>query len=606
MKAILKASVALLAIPFSLSAQNKYEYNVDIKNVVDDKVQVILRTPVIDQEEVIFSFPKVIPGSYSEKNYGKYIEGFTALDKDGKKLKISKINPNQYKISNAKSLNLLQYSVNDTWDEKTNGFIFQPGGSNIEANKNVVINNFAFFGYFEGYRMLPFELKVTKPEQFYAATHLEVDRSKKEIDVINAKDFVYLADNPIIYSIPDTTSFLVGKSRINVAVYSANNKVKSAQIAEYLKPMAIALEKFFNGFPVKSYQFLYYFEDPKKALVGKELGGYGALEHNYSSLYFLPEIELEKELKSLVCDVSSHEFLHILTPLNLHSTEIENFDFTAPKMSQHLWLYEGVTEYFSNLVQVQNGLITEEQFFKNMRDKMNQAEEFGDFSMTIMSENVLDKKYNPKYQSVYNKGALIALMLDVCIREKTGNQKDLKNVIQFLAGKYGPSKPFNDADLFDEIVNYTHPDVRNFMEDYLNIGQPLPYKEYFSKLNYDYNKLDTVEAFYPGKMSLKYQNNNFLFASVEQNALGIKENDTFVKINGINVSEANIDDVWTDYFRLNTKYPELTIVVNRDGKEKELSGKIYTGYMKIKNNLNPSFSPTDKGANLLKLLLKKG
>jgi predicted metalloprotease with PDZ domain len=117
--------------------------------------------------------------------------------------------------------------------------------------------------------------------------------------------------------------------------------------------MSAALEKFFNGLPVLSYQFLYYFEDPEKGPKGKGDGGYGALEHSYSSLYFLPETALEPNLHSMVNEVSSHEFLHILTPLNLHSEEIENFDFVNPKMSQHLWLYEGVTEYFAHLVQLQ-------------------------------------------------------------------------------------------------------------------------------------------------------------------------------------------------------------------------------------------------------------
>lgn len=605
MKAILKTTFALIAIPFSLSAQSKYVYHVDLKTVKNDQVQINLTTPPIAENQIVFSFPKVIPGSYSEKNYGRFIEGFTAIDKNGKKLKIAKVNENQYEISNSKELAQVQYRVNDTWDEKRPDFIFQPGGSNIEADKNFVINNFAFFGYFEGYRMLPFELTITKPEQLYASTHLEVDRKSPNLDIIKAKDFVYLADNPIIYATPDTTSFNVGKSKINVSVYSANGKVKSAQIAEYLKPMAAALEKFFNGFPVDSYQFLYYFEDPKSALTGKGLGGYGALEHNYSSLYFLPEMELEKQLKSLVNEVSSHEFLHIQTPLNLHSEEIENFDFVNPKMSQHLWLYEGVTEYFANLVQAQNGLLTEEEFFKNMRDKINQAEEFGDFSMTEMSKNVLTKEYNPKYQSVYNRGALIALMLDLCIREKTNNQKDLKTVVQYLSTQYGPNKPFKDGDLLKELVSYSHPDVSAFINDYITGNKPLPYQYYFSKLGYSYTPETKIQVYYPGRVGLKFENNNFLFSQVEQNALGIQENDTLVKINNMMVDSNNIDEVWNKFFNMNTEYPEISIVVNRNGQEKVLSGKIYSGTATIKNYLIPSTKSSDDEKNNLKLLLKK-
>jgi predicted metalloprotease with PDZ domain len=48
-------------------------------------------------------------------------------------------------------------------------------------------------------------------------------------------------------------------------------------------------------------------------------------------------------------DVVSHEFFHIVTPLSIHSKEIQDFDYNDPKMSEHLWMYEGVTEYFANL-----------------------------------------------------------------------------------------------------------------------------------------------------------------------------------------------------------------------------------------------------------------
>ena len=54
----------------------------------------------------------------------------------------------------------------------------------------------------------------------------------------------------------------------------------------------------------------------------------------------------------------AHEFLHIVTPLAIHAQQINDFDFYSPSMSKHLWLYEGVTEYTSVLVQVQQGLMS--------------------------------------------------------------------------------------------------------------------------------------------------------------------------------------------------------------------------------------------------------
>ena len=591
-----KTIILALFFSFKLSAQNNYVYSVDLKKIVDDKVSVNLITPAIKEEEIIFSFPRVIPGSYSEKSFGKYIDDFKAFDKEGKTLKIKKLSSNQYSIKEATKLSRISYKVNDTWDTPNKDFVFQPGGSNIEAGVNVIMNNHAFYGYLEGYSTLPFEIKVSKPSVMYASTHLQVQRNNPEEDVLLAKNYVYLADNPVFYCKPDTTSFTEGHSRIKVSVFSANGKITSTQISDYLKPMATALQKFFNGLPVESYQFLFYFEDPDKALIGKDKngGGYGALEHNYSSLYFLPEMDYEPRVKSLVNEVASHEFLHILTPLNLHSESIEYFDFVNPKMSKHLWLYEGVTEYFSNLVQVQNGIITEKQFFNNMRDKINEAEEFGDFAMTTMSENVLQPEYQKKYSSVYNRGALIGLMLDILIREKTNNEKDLKKVVVQLTKKYGAGKPFKDDDFLKEFVQASHPDVQEFIDKYITGSQPLPFREYFNKLGYDYSTSKRIDVFYFGKMGLKYDevNKAFAFTDVEKrNALGIEENDLFISVENIAATDANIDDLWENYFQKNTTKPELSIIIKRKGELRTLEGPLYKGYLESKNYIAPANSP---------------
>ena len=601
--------IAAILFSTASAAQNKYNYTFDLKNIVKDRVSVELVVPELNTKEVVFSFAKAIPGSYAQKDYGRFIDNLTAFDKNGAKLKIVKLNANQYQIPNATLLKRITYQVNDTWDEKHKNFIFQPGGSNIDAGKNFVLNNYAFCGYFEKNTDIPFEINIKKPANLFAATHLKVKSKSANADFVSAKNFFTLSDNPIMYAVADTTSFMVGKSKINVAVVSATGKVKSVQIAEFLKPISKALEKFFNGLPVDSYQFLYFFENPEKALIDreKEEGGYGALEHNYSSLYYLPELGYEAQLKKMVNEVSSHEFLHILTPLNLHSEEIESFDFTDPKMSKHLWLYEGVTEYFANLVQLQNGLLTEKEFFKNMGDKINQAEEFGNFSMTEMSTWVMEDSFQKKYNSVYSTGALIAFFLDLEIRQKTAGKSDLKTTITDLAKKYGPNKPFQDESLFNEIVAATHPDIKIFIDEYIVGNKPLPLEGYFSKVGYEYIKEKNQSAYYVGQLGLKYDDiaGNFLFTGVKENKLDIKENDIFVKVDDVMVTSGNLEELWEKYFNLNTTHPELVVVVKRNGSEKQLKGKLNTGQYSTKNYLAPLQNKTDRqneGLNKLKAL----
>jgi predicted metalloprotease with PDZ domain len=318
-------------------------------------------------------------------------------------------------------------------------------------------------------------------------------------------------------------------------------------------------------------------------------------------------MDYEKDLISMINDVSTHEFLHILTPLNLHSFEIANFNFTDPAMSKQLWMYEGVTEYFAQLVQLQNGLANEKKFFTEMRKKMNQAEEFGNFSMTEMSKNVMEDEYQKKYNSVYSRGALIGLLLDIYIRDKTNNQKTLKSVIVDLAHKYGPGKPFNDDRFIDEFVAASHPDVKLFMDKYVTGTDPLPYAEMLGKAGYEYQPTKNVDAYYPGKMGLKFDKpgNSFVFTGTAKNPLGIKDDDTFAEIDGKPVTPETVDELWDTYFDQNTEHPEITIKVIRNKQEKILQGKIFNGHFVVKNYLAPMPERTAAQTEMLKDLLNR-
>ncbi len=582
-------------------AQNQYVYHADLEHIEHDKIVIELEPPVLNQSTVIYSFPRIIPGSYSEKNFGSYIEDFTVVNKSGSKPVVKKLNPNQYEIQNAADILRISYKVNDTWDKPSKDFIFQPGGTNIEAGKNVVMNNHGFFGYFEGYQGVPIKVMVNKPAEMYAASNLSIERTSTTTDTWSASNYFFLIDNPVFYSVPDTTSFQIGNSSINIAVISANNIVRSKQVAAYLKPLATALNQFFNGLPVKSYQFLFYFEDPSVVIGKQNAGGFGALEHNYSSLYFLPEIGYEAKMKALILEVSSHEFLHILTPLNLHSEEIENFDFIQPKMSKHLWLYEGVTEYFAQLTQLQNGLITHDAFFDNMREKISASQKYGNFSLTVMSEHVLEAAYKDKYNSVYNKGALTAMMLDLFIRKKTNGTKDLKRVIQNLAAKYGPGKPFKDDLLFDELVAESHGDVQSFIADYIVGEKPLPYNDMFKMIGYEFSETKKIDAYYNGKLALKFDEKShaFVFTDVDKrNALDINNEDVLLAVNNTVVTDDNAEALWEKFFKRNTVYPELTVTVKREGVEKTLSAVLYKGYLESKNYLAPDLDADEAQVKL--------
>ena len=217
-----------------------------------------------------------------------------------------------------------------------------------------------------------------------------------------------LYDAPILYSVPDTATLRIGKTDILISVYSPNHKIHASQIAEWMHDYLFATAHFLGGeLPANRYAFLYYFRDPA-VKQNFPLGLGGALEHNTSSFYYLYEVPQQLSKEALV-DVSSHEFFHIITPLNIASKEVREFNWDAPVMSKHLWLYEGVTEYSAHHVQVMTGLNTVPVFLQKMSDKItNSRTNFNDsLSFTELSKHSADLDSN-EYVNVYQKGALIA------------------------------------------------------------------------------------------------------------------------------------------------------------------------------------------------------
>lgn len=552
-----------------LNAQDRYRIYINLNNVTNDKLKVVMHTPSIKEDKAVYIMPTVIPGSYSIKDYGRFIEKFKAYDVKGKQMKVKQTDINTFEIYNAKYLNRIEYYVNDTWDEKDEkNYVFQPGGTNIEAGKNFVINHQGFWGYFENYKMYGYEITVEKPDGFYGTTYLNKKILPENKDLILAPNYVKLVDNPVMYCIPDTVSFYGGKTKITVSVYSQTGMVKAEKIKEYLKPLARALTDFFGELPVDEYYFIMYFTEYKKSDITR-YGGFGALEHSYSSFYFLPEISIEERLKSLVLSIASHEFLHILTPLNLHSEEIGNFDFKNPKMSQHLWLYEGVTEYFAHLVQLQSKLIDSQTFIEEMRDKMIQADNFPNVSFTEMSKNILSEPYKDMYLNVYYKGALLAFFLDIRIIELTNGEKNLRDVIMELVKKYGPEKPFKDDDFIEEFIAHSHPFIRGFFERFIQGDQPLPYKDFCEKIGWSYRASRTDSLLTFGDILFTFDSRFGGFkvtqTKASDNVFELRDNDKILKVNGIPVTLSNYVDLLTPIVETRGNFP-ITITYERKNK----------------------------------------
>ncbi|HYF03262.1 MAG TPA: hypothetical protein VEC36_07790 [Patescibacteria group bacterium] len=430
MKNILKTFLFIISFaPLFAQKADTLHATIDLKNVVNDKVKVIITVPPLSFKNAVYVFPMTIPGTYDRQDFIRFIEDVRAYDKNGKSLKIEREKDKQIRIPASQQLHRLEYLVNDSFDDSdTKAYIFPPSGTNIQRDTNFLINHSGFIGYFENTNF-PYSITIIKPADFFGATSLLKFATSDTTDILKANTYVTLVDNPVMYSRPDTMSYMQGKTLITIAVNDGESHISAQGLSQVVRPRTEAIEKFLGKMPVDRYTFIFYFQNAATSV--SSVHGYGALEHNYSSVYFLPSFKDSVQLDEFVGSVVVHEFLHILVPLNLHSEEIAHFNYRAPQMSQHLWLYEGVTEYFSMLAQVQGGVSSEDDFLNEVSRKISSTESLKKpLSLTTLSKRVLEPEYQELYGNIYEKGAIAAMLLDIRLRELSGGEITLLKLVK--------------------------------------------------------------------------------------------------------------------------------------------------------------------------------
>ncbi len=587
----------------SSAGNNEYQYFIDLNKVHDDKLTIKLIPPELKETEATFLIPAIVPGTYAVYDFGRFVSAFKVTGKDNQPLSFTKKDANTYVIPNPAQVAYLTYEVEDTWDTQIKeNFVFEPGGTNIEEAKNFMLNNHGFFGYFKGMEAYNFRIEVEKPEGFYASTGLTGLESGEHKDIINVFDYHDLVDSPIMYCKPDTTFIEVGGARVLVSLYSPGKKVNSAFIARNIDAVLNAQKEYLGGtLPVKKYAFLVYLIDHPTGS-----GASGALEHSYSSMYVLPEMD-STYLAQTMRDVAAHEFFHIVTPLNIHSDEIGHFDFNNPKMSKHLWLYEGLTEYAAHHVQVKYGLIEIDKFLEVMQEKMAESQHnYNDtLPFTIMSKQVLSK-YHEQYQNVYAKGALIGLCLDIQLRYYSSGKYGTQELMRDLSKKYGKSRSFNDEELFDDIERLTYPQIREFLNNCVGGNKKLPFEEVFDMVGLKYIAKQQREEISLGGFGLGFNpesNRAVIFDTKDLNEfgkkMGYREGDEIIRFDGQKLTLENARDLISKFLSDTPNGYKLKVEVarkNKKGKEKikTLKAKVKPVMVTISNDISVNKSASSR------------
>ncbi len=580
---------------FMVNAQS-IKTTIDLVNVKDDKVPVTMEFPKMKSGDVKFHFPKTVPGTYSVDDYGRFVEGVKFMDNKGKEIPFTKVNDNTYALKNAQNLSKVTYLVNDSFDdemdESKHKAVFSPSGTDIEAGKVYLINTHGFIGYIDNMQDVPYQLVVKKPTDFYGTTAL-VDQDKSEsTDTFTLANYAKVTDSPLMYTKPDYITFNAGGMNLVLGVYSPTGKYKAADFKENLEKMVVAQKKFLGDMNTnKKYAIMLYLAGTE----GPQIKGFGALEHHESTSVVLPEMMPKEAIDKAITDVVSHEFFHTVNPLKTHSEEIHYFDYADPKMSQHLWMYEGGTEYFANLFQIQEGLITKDEFLQRMSEKIANSKNYNDtMPFTVMSKNILKDEYKDQYRNVYEKGTLLAMCLDIELRKLSNGEMGYRDMIRKLSQRFGENKPFKDDQLIDELVAVTgYPQIKDFYNKYIAGGQPTPYAQYLDMVGVEIKKQETPPMFWfikdPQQTGYDEKDNAFVFdessaQSPFAKSIGLKITDKIVALDGKTINIQNIQS-FIEYSRTIKEGQNVTVTILRKNGDKtdkmELKGKAILDKMTV-------------------------
>ncbi len=601
-----------------LAISNPVNSEINISKVTDDKVPVTINPGRFTEETVTYRLPRVVQGTYAVSDFGSFIDNFIAYDYSGNEMATTKVDDNSWTISNAKDLDKVAYLVNDTYDIESSGKTpFSPSGTNIDP-RNYVLNLHGFIGYFDSLKNNQYRLDVIAPADFVRTSALQSSGMTTSEDGKNATShysaprYFDITDNPMMYGELDVEEFKVGDITIVLSVYSPNKVHSAAKIKEVAYRMMEAQKEYLGDInSTPRYDIYLYLADQGE----NAPKGFGALEHHTSTVVVLPENMPFEALEESMIDVVAHEFFHIVTPLSVHSEDVHYFDYNKPTFSKHLWMYEGVTEYFATLFQVDQNLVSEDEFYTKILGKINAAANMDDtMSFTEMSENVLDEPYAPQYFNVYQKGALIGMCIDILMREESNGDRGILSLMKELTNKYGKNMPFDDDSIVEEITKMTYPSVGEFLLKHV-VGvngktEPIDYNLFFAKAG-----LENGEA----KVKANYIMNNgvpivsgspdkgiFFTEAVSANSFwageGVKPNDIIKVINGTEVTLQNANSIFQEVFTW-TEGKVINVKLERDGKEIVIDTEASQPYTMGKTLMaNPN--ATEKQNNLRKAWLK--
>jgi predicted metalloprotease with PDZ domain len=228
-----------------------------------------------------------------------------------------------------------------------------------------------------------------------------------------------------------------------------------------------------GGAPFERYLFIFH--------VGDGMGG-GGMEHANGTAIAAPN-------ENALLFLSAHEFFHLWNVKRIRPASLEPVDYTKEQYTKALWFAEGVTSTYADYTLVRTGIWAKNAFYTELGRRISELEARPANAWQSAEQSSLDTWFenSPVYNrpensvSYYTKGAVLGLLLDLWIREKTDNARSLDDMMRAMNEKFGKTgKPYRDHEDLELVCTQTAgTPCQAFFDNFVSGTKPFPYDEYF-------------------------------------------------------------------------------------------------------------------------------
>ncbi|MEM7167510.1 MAG: PDZ domain-containing protein, partial [Planctomycetota bacterium] len=449
-------------------------YKVEFPQRQNHYVEVTAVFPTSGQTEHDIMLAVWTPGSYLVREYQRHLENLVAStvpmgDAASATLPLTKVDKNRWRVQTDGTTH---YQVR-----------YRVYGRELSVRTNWVEEAFAFLNGAPTFLTLadgkprPHRVTYYLPEGWKnCATGLPQKAASDNSRVLTfeARDFDQLVDCPTLFGNLTIEEFEVGGKRHRLVNHGGGEFWDVAKAAADLQKIVEVQTHFWECIPYDNYTFL-------NAVV--ESGG--GLEHSNSTLMLTSRWSFRdpKRYRGWL-GLASHEFFHAWNVKRLRPLALGPFDYEREQLTPSLWIVEGITSYYDDLLLKRAGLLTEKQYLENLSRSIGALQVTPGRLVQPLRAASFDAwiKYYRKDEnsdntsiSYYTKGAIVGFLLDAAIRRATNDRRSLDDVMRMAYGRYSGERGYTEAEFRSVASEVAEVDLSSWFAQACDSTQELDY-----------------------------------------------------------------------------------------------------------------------------------